>query len=395
MRADAVVTFVSRLGGPMFAHERETLAHVARGIAALSGISFDGDHDPWRHRHARVYFVPDDTLLQDEARRLGIHSPNQFYGGVVPFPFVKTKAITHGLVSPAADRPDGWTPQFADAVREAVLPGYTVFDARDACIAAAMLLARGPVRLKRPSCDGGCGQLVITAGREIGAFVARCTPSELASLGIVLEPDLRETVTRSVGCTTIGPRMMIAYHGIQRTVINNAGASVYGGSHLTCVRGGWDELERLDSDEHTRTAIRQARLYDRAANTCFGLLASRRNYDVLQGVDAAGEWRSGVLEASWRSGGASTAELAAIGDFARDPTLHIVEASAVKAFGRGHRIPPRAEVHFCGDDPQDGAILRYTIKEQISSVEPRCVGERNSATIARSYGSTAADGRAV
>ncbi len=395
MRADAVVTYVSRSGGPMFVHERETLAHVARSIAAVSGVSFDGRHDPQRHRHARLYFVPDDTLMQDESRQLGIHSPDQFYGGVVPFPFAKTKAITHGLVSSASSRPQGWSSHFADAVRQAVLPGYTAFSTSDGRMAAARLLARGPVRLKRPSCDGGRGQLAVTATDEIDAFVERCPPSELACTGVVIETDLRETVTRSVGRTVIGPQLMMAYHGIQRTVINNAGLPVYGGSHLTCVRGDWDELERLGSDEHTRTAIRQARIYDRAADTYLGLMASRRNYDVLQGIDAVGEWRSGVLEASWRSGGASTAELAAIDAFARDVTLHVVEASAIKAFGRGHRIPRGAEVHFRGDDPEDGAILRYTIKGQIGSEDSPCVGQWSGATIARSHTSTATHGRAV
>src|SRR5262249_17392497 len=70
---------------------------------------------------------------------------------------------------------------------------------------------------------------------------------------------------------------------------------------------------------------------------------------------------SGVFEASWRSGGASTAELAAFVAFARDPTLQVVEASAVKEFGKLARAPRDAIVHFCDDDPKDGPILRYTV----------------------------------
>ena len=47
------------------------------------------------HRYTDdIYFVPDDTLMPDEAVSLGIRSANDFFGGVVAHPFVKTKAIT-------------------------------------------------------------------------------------------------------------------------------------------------------------------------------------------------------------------------------------------------------------------------------------------------------------
>jgi hypothetical protein len=59
-------------------------------------------------------------LLVDEAASLGIRRPNDFYGGVVPHPFVKTKAITHALVEETADRPQGWSTAFAESVRETV-----------------------------------------------------------------------------------------------------------------------------------------------------------------------------------------------------------------------------------------------------------------------------------
>jgi hypothetical protein len=90
-----------------------------------------------------------------------------------------------------------------------------------------------------------------------------------------------------------------------------------------------------------------------------GFVASQRNYDVGQGIDAEGEWRSGVLEASWRVGGASTAELAAATAFVEDPLLQIVYASVVKEFGKTHEVPPDAVVHYRGDDPEDGPITRH------------------------------------
>src|SRR5262249_10842145 len=60
---------------------------------------------------------------------------------------------------------------------------------------------------------------------------------------------------------------------------------------------------------------------------------------LAQGVDNEGQWRSGVLEASWRSGGASTAELAALAAFVESRGLQVVEASAVKEFGMARDAP--------------------------------------------------------
>jgi hypothetical protein len=68
-----------------------------------------------------------------------------------------------------------------------------------------------------------------------------------------------------------------------------------------------------------------------------------------------------VFEASWRSGGASTAELAALTAFDQDPSLHVFEASTVKDFGKASEAPQHALIHFEGDDPEDGPILRYTL----------------------------------
>jgi hypothetical protein len=105
----------------------------------------------------------------------------------------------------------------------------------------------------------------------------------------------------------------------------------------------------------------QARAYDAAMADYPGFFASRRNYDIGQGFDSSGIWRSGVLEASWRIGGSSTAELATINVRKQDPDIQLVRASAVKAFGNTSRVPVNADVHFQGEDPDEGPITRYTV----------------------------------
>jgi hypothetical protein len=107
--------------------------------------------------------------------------------------------------------------------------------------------------------------------------------------------------------------------------------------------------------------VAAARRYDEATEEFHGFTASRRNYDVAKGIGADGWPQSGVLEPSWRVGGASSAELAAMAAFARDPSLEIVRASHVEQYGQRRRAPADAIVEFQGDDPEAGPLLRYTI----------------------------------
>src|SRR5262249_51459855 len=166
-----VVVYFSRLGGSMYAHERVTLSVVAQTIAQIKGAKFAGLYDNAKSYSGNVFFVPDDTLVMDEASCLGIRLPTDVFGAVVPYPFTKTKAITHQLVDPSADRPEGWSSAFAEMVKDVVLPGYTAFSVDDARTAAARLLSSGPIRIKEPLAAGGAGQTVATTIDEVEAFL--------------------------------------------------------------------------------------------------------------------------------------------------------------------------------------------------------------------------------
>src|SRR5262245_27321000 len=372
------VLYFSRFGKPLQTHHKVVLDLGAKAIARIKGYKFGGPYDPAHNYSGPRFFVPDDTLLLDEASCLGIRSPNDLYGGVVPYLFVKTKAITHGLVGRHAERPLGWSTAFAERVREIVLPGYTVFSNRDAKVAAKRLLARGPIRLKKPLSASGKDQTVITTLNELDAVLETVVADEMAAYGLVLEENLRQVRTLSVGEIAVGD-LRISYHGTQRTVADNEGRPVYGGSELLCVRGGWKVLDALPISPEVRAAVAAARRYDEATGEFHGFAASRRNYDVAQGIGAAGWPQSGVLEPSWRVGGASSAELAALAAFARDPWLKIVRASHVEEYGESSRPPVDAIVEFQGDDPEAGPLLRYTIvtpqNQQLrQKICGRCVG---------------------
>jgi Protein of unknown function (DUF3182) len=101
--------------------------------------------------------------------------------------------------------------------------------------------------------------------------------------------------------------------------------------------------------------------YDGAMRAYKGFMASRRNYDVGRGIDAHGRRRLGVFESSWRAGGASSAELLAVVALASDPEAQVVAASHVEQYGSDRKAPPDAIIHFDGDDPEAGPVLRYTV----------------------------------
>jgi hypothetical protein len=338
-------------------HEGVTLCGVAESIARFKGFEFGGR---WEGRRSgAVFFVPDETLLRADAEALGVRGAQDLFGGIVPHAFVQTKIISHGLVTPGAERPEGWSERFNRRSRASVLPGYSAFGRRDAAEAVRRLLAMGPVRAKLPRAAGAREQFALSSLTDLDSLLAAVTDRDLAQDGVVFETNLEPVTTFSVGQVTLDA-LTIAYHGEQWLGHDNTGRSVYGGSALTCVRGGWDALERLEVEPAVRLAIRQARIYDEATEE-YGLVASRRNYDVGQGTDALGHRRSGVFEASWRLGGASPAEVAAMHRFAESPSIDVVQTSTVEAYGVDAVPPPGAIVHFHGEDEVDGPMVRYTL----------------------------------
>jgi hypothetical protein len=353
-RGGTVVTYSCRASRH---HESVTLRELACRLAAIKGYDFAEEFDPARHYAGPLYFVPNDTLV-GIAQRLGIRNEQDLFGGVVPFAFAATKIITHPLADTDSRSPEGWSREFASRVRDVVLPGYSAFTARDARIAGVRLLELGRVRIKHPAGIGGLGQSVVDDERALDTQVRSLDDDALLRHGLVLEQDLTKVVTHSVGQVCVGD-MRASYFGVQRLTTNHHGEQVYGGSDLTIARGDFDRLTELVLAPEVEIAIAQARAYHTAAVTSFrGMLASRCNYDVAQGVDSSGQWRSGVLEQSWRMGGASAAEVAALEAFREDASLDVVRASTTEVYSTDS-VPADAVVYFRGVDEHAGAMTKY------------------------------------
>jgi len=344
-------------------HDASTRAEVARRLATLAGFEFAGEYDPGARYEGQPYFVPSTTLTSAAAAELRIGDAHDLFGGVVPTAFAATKTITHPLVTDDARAPAGWSPAFPRLVAESVLAGFSAFSMEDALRAGRILLRSGPVRVKLATGIAGIGQWVARDAAELEAILAGIDGEEITRDGVVIEQNLAAVETKSVGHVDAAGVEM-TYCGEQRLTRNNHGVEVYGGSRLRFVRGDFDALLSLALPTDMQLAIAQARVYDDAADACFhGFFASRRNYDIAQGSDAGGQRRSGVLEPSWRLGGASGAEIAALEAFRADPSLRAVDAVSVEIYGDSPAIPEHAAVYFHGVDPHVGPLTKYTMLE--------------------------------
>lgn len=104
--------------------------------------------------------------------------------------------------------------------------------------------------------------------------------------------------------------------------------------------------------------VEQACRYDRFIAAAYpGLHISRRNYDVVSGDDGQAGAVCGVLEQSWRVGGATPAELAAIASFQDDASLQWVRASTHEIY-QGEP-PADAQIYYRADRPGPGPRFKY------------------------------------
>jgi hypothetical protein len=341
-------------------HDRATQRGLAARLAAMMGCDFDEVSGTAARSAVDLgYVVPDVTITSLEtARALGIRGEEDLFGGVVPFSFVATKTISHPLIGPAAAAPPGWQADFPERVREVTLPGWSAFAPSDARAAGRRLLQDGDVRIKLASGIGGSGQSVAHGEAELDAQLAAIGPAEFTH-GIVVERNLVDVRTYSVGLVRVGS-LRASYIGTQSTTRSRHGKEVYGGSSIQVSRGGFDALEPLALEDGARRAIAMARAYHEAALACFrGMFASRSNYDIAEGRDPAGRQCMGVLEQSWRLGGASGAEVAALEALNDDPALQTVRASTTEVHGPDAPIPEGATVYFSGVDDHLGPITKY------------------------------------
>lgn len=339
------------------AHERMVQRLLGEKLAKLLDCPFLGPYQPGMSVSGHHYFLPEDTLIGDVSA-LGIEGPEDFFGGQVEHAFLATKAISHPAIHAPRHLPAGWSERLALQADSVTLQGFSVFDLEDAAEAGQRLLRDGPLRLKPVDGTGGRGQQVVRTHRELERALAGLDEQRIHDQGLVLEEDLQQPSTYSVGQIKVAG-VTLSYHGTQQLTDDGHGNPVYGGSQLTLVRGDFLALMALDLPRTVRLAVQQARIFELAALEVYpSIRASRRNYDVAQGLNARGQSRSGVLEQSWRVGGASAAEIFALEAFMHDPQLQTLQASTHECY-QDAPPPPGSICLYQGQESEDGPLAKY------------------------------------
>lgn len=354
-------------------HERAAHAYFAMELGKLKGLSFRGAYGQDDTGHDS-YFLPNCTVVRkcaggghgiasaavNATARARLEDVHDLFGGVVPFAFVATKAISHQLHSQDDERPEGWNEAMGNWTAPMTLRGYTAFKADQAMKAGQRLLQQGAVRVKAAGACGGKGQWVVRDLAQLHACLIELDAQGCIAEGVVLEENLEQCITLSVGQVVVAGHV-VSYHGTQYTTTDNAGGTAYGGSDLVAARGDFASLLRTGLTDSQRLAVQQAQTFHHCVQRAYpDFFASRINYDVVQGIAPDGTWKSGVLEQSWRIGGATSAEVDALRAFNRDPARDLARVSSGERYGRAG-VPKGAEVYFCGDDPQAGPITRYSL----------------------------------
>lgn len=340
-------------------HDVASQVHLARQLAILLQCRAIDPYRPDRQRQHNCYYVPDRTLMGlARARALGISGAGQLYGGVVPHHFVATKSISHALWSAASTAPPGWSYALGAQLYPHVLHGFSAFAREDGLRAGRLLLGDGPLCIKPVHATAGRGQRVVNDIQELAeALTPEAWQGDLRG-AVVLEENLFELQTFSVGWCHAGQHAL-AYVGTQELTRDNHNQEVYGGSVLHCRRGGRESLDALAQDDTQRAAINAARAYDQAVSTAFpAMLASRRNYDIAIGRNVHGQRRVGVLEQSWRAGGASAAEVAALLYLAIHTADDSICAYTRERYGLEAGLPPDGDLVYHGCDSQLGPMTK-------------------------------------
>src|SRR5215475_11849488 len=99
----------------------------------------------------------------------------------------------------ASHAPPGWCAEFPRLVAGVVLDGISVFAKEDAVRAGRKLLELGPVRVKAANGIGGRGQSIANNASDLTRVVDAIDEAVIARFGLVIEQNLVDVTTYSVG----------------------------------------------------------------------------------------------------------------------------------------------------------------------------------------------------
>ena len=298
---------------------------MAKNIAEYLGLPYFSEEEKLSLDGRSIYYVPPTTQVKEQTTPLGIETPQDFYGLTIENINQVGKAVLHESISKSV--PGFYSSFFARAVKDLVLPGVTVFSREDLGKGFELLKKKGlfSIRLKPPDKSDGHGQHALKDIGHLKKLLVDVKDEEIVSKGLILEVNLKEAKTISVGFATLG-KDTFSFIALQKNdIAKEDGRNRYLGAHARIVRGEMQELTGVVENEVEQSALETSiKFYDKYR--LFNPIASRLSFDFLYGYDSKGNLLSGVTDITGRLGGTCPAITLSALEFKNHPSLSAIRS---------------------------------------------------------------------
>ena len=282
-------------------HILQRNGRLAASLAEAQGFSHD---NPVSHLDP-YHFLP-TPITQEQGEKHGMKSADDFYGAMVDYLQHADKGQLHEVVPDAENIPAHYSAEFARAVREVVLPGYTAYSQEDAIKAYLKLKKelsdKEKIRLKDPSASDCDRQFVLESEAHLRAILDRIFHPFPFENGLVLEQNLNDVSTITGGKVRVnGSTYQFIGNQVETSIPSPKGGrkTVYGGGDLL-VTNSYISQDMLTPSQQELT-LRLGRTYD--AYSTLAPHVSRISFDMVSGHDSHGNEAHGITDPTMRVGG--------------------------------------------------------------------------------------------
>lgn len=307
---------------------------VAGLIAGYLGIPFLSDELRSARDLRSSYLVPPKTREIAGIKKQGVESSADFYGHAAEYLEHADKSVFHTLIS--RSNPGFYSEAFARSVQPFVLPGVSIFDVQDIEKGYEKMAAGDyDVRLKLANESNGLGQFVMKNRSQAKEIGNQLDSELLRKKGAVLEPNLLNPHTISVGYGIYG-KDQYSFIALQKNgEIDSEGRSRYMGATVRVVRGDLRNLSKVTKNQEENLAIRSCTSF-RDRYESFDSISSRLSFDYLFGEDKLGKTHSGVTDITARLGGTCPALILSAQDLKDNPQKTFSESEVSLYYDPSH-----------------------------------------------------------
>ncbi|MCA9373577.1 DUF3182 family protein [Candidatus Peregrinibacteria bacterium] len=328
-------------------HILQRNGRLAASLAEAQGFSHNNPIS-----HLDPYYVLPTPITKEQGVQHGMTSSADFYGAMVDHLQHADKGQLHQVVPEADNIPAHYSAEFARAVREVVLPGYTAYSKEDAIKAYLKLKKELPdknkIRLKDPSASDCDRQFVIESEDHLRAILDRIFHPFPFENGIVLEQNLNDVSTTTAGKVKVnGSTYQFIGNQVETSIPTSKGGTkmVYGGGDLL-VTNDFLPQNMLTPDQQELT-LRIGHTYD--AYSTLTPHVSRMSFDMISGIDSQGNEIHGITDPTMRVGGNDPSVIEAM-HYLNDSKTIVKAQTRLIYTSTGSRLPFNGTVYLDMDD---------------------------------------------